>query len=516
MPKTPSNKLFRLIKSLSGSEKRYFKIFVNNKGSKTNKYIQLFDAIDLQENFDDEVLKEKVYAGQSIESRKYSELKSYLYELILKSLHSYDEKTSVDYKLKGMLQSVRALFKRSHFQDCKEVLQKAKKLAYKYEQFNIILEVLNWEKEIGYAQTDMAFLDIELERIDKEEKTSLLNLRNISEYRNILFRLLVSLRKDASFRNEKQKQNLKTIISHPLLADIQNAQSHKARTLFHRIYSIYYYSVVDFKSFYEVGKTLVSEMESKPYFLQEDVAEYISTLSNYIISCDLLQKPDEVNENLKKLKKIKPNTIDDELKIHRQYYNNKFRSCIVSGEFEEGLVELERHLKEIKKYNKSRFEGSSFYFQYFYIYFGVEDYDNALAFLNNWLNQSKKAERKELQGIARILNLILHYELGNTLLLDSLIRSTQRFLSKGQQLYEFERRFIGFMKNSSHMISNRSKKEAFQELQKDFDELSKIPSERTMLNLFNVEAWISSKIENKPFGAIVKQLYLERLKKGNS
>ena len=46
MPKTPSTKLFNLVKSLSGSEKRYFKIFVGKQGHKGNKYLLLFDAID--------------------------------------------------------------------------------------------------------------------------------------------------------------------------------------------------------------------------------------------------------------------------------------------------------------------------------------------------------------------------------------------------------------------------------------------------------------------------------------
>ena len=96
MPKTPSIKLFHLIKSLTGSEKRYFKLFVRDTGGKTSKYIQLFEAIEKQEVFDDEALRSLVYSTEHIQSRKYSELKAYLYELILKSLQSYDEKTSID------------------------------------------------------------------------------------------------------------------------------------------------------------------------------------------------------------------------------------------------------------------------------------------------------------------------------------------------------------------------------------------------------------------------------------
>ena len=165
MPKTPSNKLFHLVKSLSGPEKRYFKVFVNSHGRKDNKYLQLFDAIEGQEVFNDDVLKEMVYGDEPIQSRKYSELKSYLYELILKSLQAYDEKSSVGHRLKNMLQGVRVLFRRSLFSDCKDHLAKAKRLAYRYEQFNAVIETLDWEKKIAYAETDIDFLDKELRRI---------------------------------------------------------------------------------------------------------------------------------------------------------------------------------------------------------------------------------------------------------------------------------------------------------------------------------------------------------------
>ena len=150
MPKTPSNKLFNLINSLSGSEKRYFKLFANkNQTGKYSKYTLLFDAIDAQEISDDEALRKVIYPNQEIQSRKFSELKNYLYELVLKSLKGFDEKTSIEYKLKGMLLNIKVLFKRSRFEDCIEMMQKAKKLVVKYEAFEHNLELLAWEKKIA-------------------------------------------------------------------------------------------------------------------------------------------------------------------------------------------------------------------------------------------------------------------------------------------------------------------------------------------------------------------------------
>ncbi len=509
MAKTPSIKLFHLVKSLSGSEKRYFKLFISGKEKGNNKYAQLFDAIDRQPEFDDEALRNTVYRNEPVETRKYSELKGYLYLLILKSLQSYDEKSSVGHRLKNMLLGVRTLFKRSLFEDCKDILKKAKRLATDREDFNILIEILDWEKKVAYTQTDIAFLDKELQRIADEEQNYLQRLNNISAYRNIFLKVLVSIRKDVS-RNEKQILELKQIVQNPLMADEANAQSATAKILFYRIRSIYNYSTSDFYAFYDSSKKLLSLMEGNQLLLKEDVSEYISALSNHVVSCGRLEKYGEVKEALNKLIKVKPLTEDDALKIHRQYYMNKFRLCITTGEYEEGLIELKRHLKEIEKADKKLFAKNSFFFQYFCIYFGVGDYQKALDSLNDWLNfMTGSVERKDLQSLARILNLVIHYELGNTMLIESLLRSTYRYLNKENRLSEIEKKFMGFIKETSQIQSRRENKQALEKLKSEFEGLSGQPS-YGIFDLFDINSWIESKISGKPFAEIVRNKFRER------
>ncbi len=506
MAKTPSSKLFHLVKSLSGSEKRYFKLFVTAKEKNNNKYSQLFDAIDVQPEFDDEGLRNVIYGNEPVETRKYSELKAYLYDLVLKSLQSYDEKSSVDYKLKNMLLGVRTLFKRSHFEDCKVILKKAKKLATEYEDFNTLIEILDWEKKIAYTQTDIAFLDKELDRISGEEKKYLLQLKNISEYRSVFFKILVSLRKDVS-RSARQKKELKGFIDNPLFKNAGKAGSFKSKILFYRSMSLYHFSNSDFKAFHDASSKLVSLMESNERMMKEDVSEYISVLNNHILSCGRMLKINELKETLAKLKNVKPLTTDDELKIHRQYYLGKFRLCINSGEFEEGLFELKRHLREVEKYDEKLFLKNSFFLQYFCIYFGSGDYQNALNSLNEWISiMSGSVERKDLQGLSRILNLILHYELGNTILLESLLRSTYRFLNKENRLSEIEKKLMLFIKESTKPQSKKVAKKALENLKKEFEGLSQLPS-YGIFDLFDINSWIESKLTGLPFSEVVKRKF---------
>ena len=512
MPKTPSNKLFRLIKSLSGSEKRYFKIFARNKNDKTNKYIQLFDAIDSQEVFDEEALKQVIYKGEKIQSRKYSELKAYLYDLILKGLQAYDEKNSIDYRLKNMMLGVRALYRRTHFEDCWELLYKAKKLADKYEDFKVLLEILTWEKEVAYAQTNIGYLDKELKRINKEEKWLLKQLANSTTYRNIFFELLVNIRKGATFRARDKKAAFDKIINHPLMKEAEMPQSYTSKVLYYRILSIYAYATMDKYKFYSYGRKLLEVMESKPYMLKEDVSEYISALSNFITSCSILKHYEAMRNNLEKFKQIQAKTADDELKIHRQYYLSKFEMCNRTGEFEEGLLALNEHFKSMKKFDQQFFQSSSFYFNYFCIYFGVGEYNQALHYLNEWRNLPKSTERQELQSLARVLNLLIHFELNNTLLLEGLLRSSYRFLKKQKQIYQFENLMLDFVRDVIKIKSNRELKPIFLRLKSNFELLNQDPIEKAMLQYFDIVAWLESKISKRSFGDIIREKYSNSLK----
>ncbi|MCB0584543.1 MAG: hypothetical protein KDD06_04350 [Phaeodactylibacter sp.] len=513
MPKTPSNKLFNLVKSLSGPEKRYFKVFVNGQGSKESKYLQLFDAIDTQEEFDDEALKELVYGGEPIQSRKYSELKAYLYDLILKSLQFYDEKSSVGHRLKNMMQGVRVLFRRSLFDDCKDHLAKARKLAYRYEQFNTVLEALDWEKRIAYAETDIDFLDEELSRIAEEESQVLEQLRVISGYRNIFFRLLVSLRKHTVFKREEQKKMLSEVMQSPLMQDYGLANSHTARVIYHRIYSIYHFAASDLQGFYSKNQGLIALMESEPHMLQEDVSEYISALSNLIRSCGEMGRLDEMEENLEKLYGISPRSLDDELKIHRQYYQAKLSLCMLKGTFDEGIHILNRHLKERRRFEQSLFESHTFYYIYFYLTFGAGEYSRALDFLNQWLSLPSTVERQDLQSLSRILNLMVHYELGNFELLESLIRSAYRFLKKRNELDDMVRNTITLIRKLVETPSKKMLKEDFNRFKKQFEGLSQqAGTPRLYTNA--VIAWFESKIEGRGFSEILQEEFSRQFQTG--
>ncbi|NUQ22409.1 MAG: hypothetical protein HUU34_00535 [Saprospiraceae bacterium] len=509
MPKTPSDRLYHLIKSLSGSEKRYFKIFVHTDNDKDNKYLRLFDAIDAQPAFDDEALCLQVYQGEPIQSRKYSELKAYLYDMLVRSLQSYDEKQAVDNRLRNLLLGVKSLYKRALFDDCFKVLQKAEKLAENYEKLDAQMEALHWHKQIAYARADIAYLDRQLDLIAAREAECLDLIRNLTDYQTLFYRVWVAVRKNAQ-RAGSQDEVLHEVSSHPLLTGPDQALTHQSRIFYYRIKTVLSYSAKDYQNFYLLGGELIALMETKPHFLREDLSEYISALSNYAVSCGFLGRYREVNDCLEKLRRITPITLDDKLKIHRQYYTHKFRLCIETGDFDEGLRVVENHLNELEQLDKDLFERSSFYFQYFYIFFGAGNYNRALDYLNQWLNLPRSIERQDLQSLSRVLNLIIHYEMGNYLLLESLLRSTYRYLNKQEGLLEFEIKLIHFIRQAGKSVDKKETRKALLALKTDFQQLLQKPKEKAMLQMFDFEAWLDSHLEGRSFAQLVKEKYIDK------
>ncbi len=501
MPKTPSKKLFDLVKSLSSAEKRYFKVFVSKKNDSKNKYVTLFDAIESQTTFDDEALIKSIYGDAKIQSRKYSELKAYLFDLILKCLQAYDEKSSVVTQISNMLGNVQVLFKRGHFEDCKDVLKKTKKIALKYEEFSQLYEILQWEKWLAHTTIDIDFLDNQLDRIEDEEKQYLQQLNNLAAYRNLFLKLYLSLKKNAA------DEDLFNFIESNSLVKKLEFKSHRAKVLHFRVKSLLAYARENVEEFYIYNKELITEMESQPHFLNENVSEYISSLSNYCMSCKLTKHYEELEIALEKFKSIKTLNYDDELKVHRQYYQILFSMCILNGNFEKAKIALKDHFAKVEKFDANLFERKTFYFYYSYIYFGCEDYEQALVYLNVWLDLPKTVERPYYKMLARIFNLVLHYEMKNNLLLESLLRSTYRFLKKENQLHEIERAFLTFIRNSLKVANKSELNDQLVQLKVNLEKIN--DGKPARIGQFDLSAWVESKLENRSFAEVVQSRFVE-------
>lgn len=512
MSKTASNKLFVLIKSLSGPEKRYFKLFSKYYSlGRDSKYLSLFEAIDKQKEYDDAALRKTMYHTEVLESRKFSELKAYLFDVVLRSLQSYKESKEYPLKISRQLNNISILFGRSLFQESLDQVKKAKSMANANEDFGSLIQLLEWEKKIPFVQGKNDLLDKSLQQIEKESVSIRGKFSDLIGYRNLYYKIMLLIRTNPLDRNTDENFELELIIKDPLLAPDKKFISIRAESLYHRILALYHYTRFNYESFNLHSGLLVKILESNPIILETETSEYISALSNFALSCGLLENYSEVQETLDKFLVVQPKTEDDKIKIHWQYYALSFSLSIYTGEFEKGKLLLQEHFEKVKAFARGSFQNSSLYHSYFYIFFGVGEFENALEYLNKWLSLPRANERQDLQGIVQILNLIIHYEIGNSHLLEYLLRSSYRFLKKRNRLFDFEKRVISFITDAEKITNPNELKARFSALKKDFEALEKIPSEKVVFQYFDFIAWLDSKIKDISFQEAVRRRYLKRM-----
>lgn len=505
--------LFDLIRSMTKSEKRYFKLFssLHTIGSKNN-YVTLFDAIEKQKEYDEEVIVKLFSKEQFV--KRLPVAKDYLYRLIMKALHSYHSNTSVNSIIKEQLHCIEILYKKKLYDQCQRNLSGIKILAKKYEQHLHHYEIIMWESKLMSAAAFANKTEKDIERFYGEGKNILKKLENIIEYMNLSFKLHINLSKGGVFaRNSREFEKIKSIRDEPLLRFEKNALSDAARIWYYNFNLTYFFYTGDYTNAYTYAKKEFGLVESNLDAVEQETKRYITSLYNLLTICLKLKKENEINIHLKQLR-----TISERFNIKNKQdtlvysfvfsYRVESRMYIISGQFNKGILiipEIENGLEQYKgKLNKPA--ELEFYMNISLLYFGSEKYRKALLWINKILNESKTDVRQDIFIYARIINLIIHFELGNEELLERIVKSTYYFLHKRNKLYQFETIILNFIRKELQKIKTKEELiEAFKKLKSQIVKISKDPYEEKVLQYFDFISWLESKIENRPFASIVKE-----------
>ena len=122
MPNRSPDELFQLIKTLEKAEKRNFKLFMRrNAASEEMKIIQLFDALDKMEHYDEELLLRK---HKEIRKLQLSNLKAHLYKQVLSSLRVLRDEDNIDIRLHEQFDHARILYNKGLYQQSLKSHQK--------------------------------------------------------------------------------------------------------------------------------------------------------------------------------------------------------------------------------------------------------------------------------------------------------------------------------------------------------------------------------------------------------
>ncbi|TDH27992.1 hypothetical protein EXU57_05890 [Segetibacter sp. 3557_3] len=515
MPNRFSDTLFQLIHTLEKSEKRNFKLYIKRSSSKEDlKIIQLFDALDRLNDYDEKLLLKKL---PSIEKPQLANLKSHLYKQVLASLRLLKTTDSIDIQLHEQLDYARILYNKGLYIQSLKILEKVKELAHTYYQDSFLLQVISLEKKIETLHITRSMQN-RADRLSAEANEVHERRGMITRLSNLALQLYSWYIKNGHARNEKDEAGVKKFFQDNL-PDLSKVDTHFYEKLYlYQSYCWYAFIRQDFLMYYRYTQKWVDLFHEKEEMIGVETAHYIKGMHNLLNAHFDLRNHRKFEQTLLQFKKFSESPIanhhdNNRIQTFVYIYHASINQHFMMGTFAEALDQVPYIEEKIQEY-AAFIDGHRilvFNYKFASLYFGSGDYKTSIDYLQKIINDNVDL-RTDLQCYARLLHLMAHYELGNSDILEHLIKSVYRFMAKMENLTVIEELMFKFLRNSFH-ISSRKLKPEFEKFLHKIKQFEKSRFETRAFAYLDVISWVESKVYEKPMSEIIQQKYLDSKRK---
>ena len=516
MPNRSSDTLFQLIKSLEKSEKRNFKLYITrNSASEDLKSIQLFDALDKMEEYDEAQLLSK---NKNLRKTQLSNAKAHLYREILSSLRLIRQEENIDIQLHEQLDFARILYNKGLYLQSLRTLDRIKENARAHNQVTFLLQVLFFEKTIEALHITRSMQD-RADQLATEVNEVNDRLQLISRLSNLALELYSWYIRNGVARNERDEEAVQEFFEKHLPADQSQCQGFYEKLYLYQSFCWYAFIRQDFLMYYRYTQKWVDLFEKEPFMVVVETSHYIKGMHNLLSAHFDLLNDQKFRETLRQFEvfsesEIVRNNINNRIQTFVYVYISKINQHFIDGTFTEGLAlvpYIEEKLKEYWIY-LDRHRILVFYYKIACLYFGSGDYEMTVVYLSKIINW-KVDLRTDLQCYSRLLHLIAHYELGNFQLLEYLIKSVYRFMAKMGNLSLAEEEIFGFLRKSFKLSPDKLKPE-FGKLVEKLKKYEKNRFETRAFLYLDIISWLESKIEHVPVQDVIREKYLRGERRG--
>ena len=504
----PSTELFDLIKSLTKSEKRFFKLHSALQAGDKN-YLRIFDAVDRQKAYDEEALK-TLFAKETFIKHLPSE-KNHLYKLILKALRAYHAESTVSGILKQEIKNIEILYQKGLYTECNKLLHRAKRIARDNERFYYWFELLSWEKMLLEEAYESGEFNKDLDALIEEERDVIERLRNLAAYHVLYSKINYAFRSGGYVRTREEHDMVEEIGGHPLIKGKNTALSRRAATICYYTQGFCHWAKRDWQASLEKFERVRTILDDHPLVKADLPKRYVRTL-NYIINAriELLQL-DQAARDIAQMRALAGSSGFSSISIETQIFVAshlcELRLLDRSGDYDKAVAMADDIVEGMEQIGPRLHKEHEleFHFLLALVHFGAGQYNKSLFWLNKVLNDNEPNLRQDIFTYARLFNLVVHYELGNYDLLEYIVRSTQRFLSKRQRAEQVELTLIEHVRKLARVQDQGKKVALFRSLHDRFVELFVDPNEGLVLKYFDVLAWVRSGMTGTTFAEAVRQ-----------
>ena len=506
-----SESLIHLINNLTKQEKKEFSLYISNKPEKD--YIFLFRLIDDKKVSDPEELKMSFLAAKPTSS--FNTVVIYLFDLLIDILTRLRTEQDSYYLLFNELLHARVLYEKSMYQECFQVLKKVKEKAVYYENYFALL--VAQRLELNYLLT-LDFEDMDEQKLlNKQYKmnNTLKSIRQLNEQSSLYELLKYRMINRGASRSLEETQKLDDLVTSEISivasAGVENFEIKKNHQLFQANYFI---TVGDYKAAFNSFVELNKLFEENSHLWNNPPVYYLMTVEGMLESLRIMHNYEGMNYFIEKLTKLSSPSSSFQLNVTYVIFIYRLFSFIDAGDFDKAGIWIAEHqaslIDKMLLLKEQQQAEMSLYIAL--IHLGNGEYRKARKRLSATIGRGHLYSLPLFRTI-RIVNVMIHYELGDVDYIQSEVRSIKREMSKNKGYNLKVESFLLKFLNYSFVDTNRKKRaRIWESMAEEVHTLYADKYETQILRKFDFVAWVEAKIFEVPLSDILKREHASKSK----
>jgi tetratricopeptide (TPR) repeat protein len=495
-----SEQLADLIAGCDKTEKRTISALINRYESDVDSNLtRLFDLLVKYPDLDNKRISDSL----QISASSLANLRKLLLARILEALKGND--TYLDVQIKEKQQNAIVLFRRRSYSLALEELEYALFIARKYDRYYAHLEILLFK------------CDIVIERNVRNQEEELLNLHTeinrlmdlISiekEYRQIRQKSFLLLRSRYSLRTDELSQRVELIFNDNRLKSLPDESNLLISHHFYLTQSNRFLIQGKYNEAVRSYGELISLWERNSDYIDQESMTYLKLLSNHANAIFSAGDMDGLMVSIEKIKNHKINSSEEAAEKFQNYYYLLLLLALNGtglDQINDLATEIESGLKKHRtKINKAR--ELAFYHNIGMAYFLLLDWKESLRWIEKIVSQDKTEHRQDLQHTARMLRIVLWYELGKHDLLEYEIVNVERFLRKRKAWFAYESSVTKFF-GKLIVTEDSDRKKAIQNFIAKFDAATEGKNSASLPGASEIRYWLKSKVTGTTMRELLRE-----------
>jgi len=492
-----SDQLFELIKSLTKTEKGYFKkhqSFGSADGDK--QYVKLFDLIDAQKVYDEADIKKKLKDPKTI--KQLPALKNYLYKQILSALESYHESDLSE--IRSTLNQIEILFHKGLYYHYKPMMDKLKLRVQKLEKHTYALELNLMDLGMGIRRRNYEVFKEEHNLLEESFTEALEQLNDFSNIYRVYWRCHLLGRRLNSHPDDKEALHmLDEIIQTPSIKPVKKNRSTLAKAWFEQNMAIYHFFHKNVEQALMHTKNILVIYDEKPEAFGNDMQYVFTTYYNYTLDLIMLQRFEEAKEMIQSMSQIEAKKERHKNILFQYKYSLLFQLYQDQGLFQEEESMVIHFTEELptKENVMVNILKSRLFFKLIRHYFILESFDSCITWTNKLLDMQQINPDKRLHATSLFIDIICHWELHHEQLVISKLRAAQSFFKQLDQLNARLKLLFRLMNKLATCIVSSQKNQLYQELKVALtDALEEDPMHQILITT-ELVTWLEARIRRK-------------------